>query len=126
MISVAITGSGRNLFQYQAAGKGSDPYSSVLLPPPRKARKTRPAFQLPKEQLSAVAATWEERRLLKKKTLAVPVRGAVEMMKRSSPASSPLSWLLCMHSQALLSSAELQGQEQPLPAASVAPARRSV
>lgn len=37
------------------------------------------------------------------------------MMKRSfPPASSPLSWLLSMHSQALLSSSELQGQEQPL------------
>lgn len=86
-----------------------------------------PIFQLPEEQFSVVAAIWEERRLPKKKTLAVPVREAAEMMKRSSPpASSPLSWLLCMHSQALLSSAELQGQEQPLPAASAAPARCSV
>lgn len=41
------------------------------------------------------------------------------MMKRSSPSAfSPFFWLLCMHCQALLSSAELQGQEQPLPAAS--------
>ena len=86
-----------------------------------------PVFQLPEEQFGAVAATWDERRLLKKKTLAVPVRGAAEIMKRSSPpASTPLSWLLCMHSQALLTSAELQGQEQPLPAASAVPARRSV
>lgn len=86
----------------------------ILLSPPRKAGYI---FQLPEEQCGAVAAAWEKRRLLKKKTLAVPFRAAAEMRKLHSPASSPLSWLLCMHSPAFLSSAELQGQEQPLPAA---------
>lgn len=86
----------------------------ILLSPPRKAGYI---FQLPEEQCAAVAATWQKRRLLKEKTPAVPFRAAAEMRKLRSPASSPLSWLLCMHAAAFLSSAELQGQEQPLPAA---------
>lgn len=86
----------------------------ILLSPPRKAGYI---FQLPEEQCGAVAETWEERRLLKEKTPVVPFRAAAEMRKLHSPASSPLSWLLCMHFPAFLSTAELQGQEQPLPAA---------
>lgn len=47
MITAAIKGSGSNLFWYKVAGKGSDQYSSVLLPSPGKAGKTGPIFQLP-------------------------------------------------------------------------------
>lgn len=50
----------------------------ILLSPLRKAGYL---FQLPEEECGALAATCEKRRLLKKKTWAVPVRSAAEMRK---------------------------------------------